>query len=304
MTLAGTSEVAFSDEDSFKTLPGTPTWYRPGEDITIDNFTLQRNLNRKRAPDDPRPSGSRAGNREVALSLSWSLTDTNWHNMVFANSGTGLAQLGALAPTASWYLKSETLPGTEELFIQGAAVESFSLEYNQGEDVTVSLTIIGATEFDADDAGSPSVPGSISTPSKDDIVTFAGADFNLNGSQLSAELQSFSAEVSGMAQFGRGQQQEPVNVKVGAYEPSFSVTATLEDSTQRELAYGTSGATQPQDTIDESSGEITLANPAGSLVTYNLVDLQPTETSWEALTSPDENTSDPTQYHARDLTVA
>lgn len=304
MTLAGTSEVSFADEDSFKTLPGTPTWYRPGEDITIDNFTLNRNLDRKRAPDDPRPSGSRAGNREVAFSISFSLTDTNWHNMVFANSGTGLAQSGALAPTATWYLKSDTLPGTEERFIQGAAVESWSLEYNQGEDVTVSLTIIGATDIDATDAGSPAVPASISSPSKDDIVTFAGADFNLNGSQLSTMLQSFSAEVSGMAQFRRGQQQSPVDVEVGAYEPSFSVTAILEDSTQRELAYGTSGATQPQDTIDSSSGTITLANPAGSLVTYNLVDLQPTEYSWEALVSPDENTSDPTTYHATDVTVA
>lgn len=304
MTLAGSASVYFSDEDSFKTLPGTPTWYEPGEDITIDNLTLQRNLDRKRKPDDPRPQGSRAGNREVAMSLSWSLTDTNWHSMALANAGTGLATTGSLAPTATWYVKSNTLPGTEEGFVQGGAVESWSLEYNQGEDVTVSVTIIGATWIDAADTGAPAVPTSPVRPSKDDIVTFAGADFNLNGSQLSTKLQSFTFEVSSAAQFERGQQQPPVRAVVGPYEPSFSVTAILEDSTQRELAYGTAGATAPQDTVDSSSGQITLANPAGTLVTYNLANLQPTEYSWESLLSADESTSEPTTYHATDITTA
>lgn len=281
-----------------------PTWYEPGEQITIDNFQLVRNLSRKRKPDDPRPQGSRAGNREAALSLSWSLTDTNWHDMALADSGTGLATQGMLAPTASWYASVDTLPGVEEGFIQGGAVESWSLEYNQGEDVTVSMTIIGATWLDAEDANAPSVPSSPDRPGKDDIVTFAGADFNLNGSQLSTKLQSFSFEVSGAASFRRGQQQEPLDAVVGAYEPSFSVTATLEGSTQRELAYGTSGATSPQDTVDESSGEITLANPAGSLVDYSLANLQPDEFGWESVLSADENTTDPTTYHCTDLTVA
>jgi hypothetical protein len=304
VTLAGSGSLYYAHEDTFKTLPGTPTWYEPGEEISIDNFTLQRNLDRKRKPDDPRPQGSRAGNREVALSLSWALTDTNWHDMALPAGGTGLATSGSLAPTATWYASVDTLPGTEEGFIQGGAVESWSLEYNQGESVTVSVTIIGATWIDAADADAPAVPSSPVRPSKDDIVNFQGADFNLNGSQLSTKLQSFSFEVSGAAQFRRGQQQEPVDAVVGAYEPSFSVTATLEDSTQRELAYGTSGATSPQDTVDSSSGEITLANPNGSLVTYSLANLQPTETSWESLLSAEENTSDPTTYHATDITTA
>lgn len=304
MTGAGTGTCYFADEDSFKTLPGTPTWYEPGEDITIDDLTLQRNLNRKRKPDDPRPQGSRAGNREVSFSLSWSLTDTNWHNMALAGGGTGLATEGMLAPTASWYVSSNTLSQVEEGFIQGGAVESWNLDYNQGEDVTVSANIIGATWIDAADASAPAVPSSPVRPSKDDIVTFAGADFNLNGSQLSTKLQSFSFEVSNAARFRRGQQQEPVDAVVGAYEPTFSVTAALEDSTQRELAYGTSGATAPQDTVDSSSGEITLENPSGNLVTYNLANLQPTDYGWESLLSADDDTTDPTTYHATDITVA
>lgn len=304
MTLAGTSEIAFVDETSFATLPGTPTWYQPGEDITIDDFTLERNLDRKRKPNDPRPQGSRAGNRLATLSLSWSLTDTNWHTMALANSGTGLGTTGSLAPTATWYLKSDTLPGVEERFVQGSAVTSFSVEYTQGEDVTVSLSIECADEIGAGDANSPTVPSSIQRPSKDDIATFAGADFTLNGTQLSTKLQSFTLECSNMSSFRRGQSQVADDVVVGPYEPSLSMEATLSGSRQRELAYGTSGATQPQDTIDSSSGTITLANPAGTLVTYNLVNLQPTTYSWSELTSPDSNTSDPTEYHLTDITTA
>lgn len=304
MTLAGSGEIAYTHETSFGTVAGTPTWYRPGENITLDDFTLTRNLQRKRSPDDPRPDGSREGNREVSMSVSFSLTDTNWHEMVFANGGTSLAQTGSLAPTATWYVKSETLPGTEERFVQGSAVESVSINYSQGEDVTIDLTIIGATEIGADDANSPSVPSSIVTPSKDDIVTFAGADFDLNGSQLSTQLQSFSFEVSNMAQFRRGQQQTATDAVVGPYEPSFNVEAILGGSTQRELAYGTSGATQPQDTVDSSTGAITLANPAGNLVTYNLSNLQPTNYSWASVISADTDTTDPTDYHATDIAVA
>ena len=304
MTGAGSAEVAFADEDSFATLPGVPTWYQPGEDIQVTDYTLVRNLQRKRKPDDPRPTGSREGNREVAFSISFSLTDTNWHDMAFANGGTGLAQSGSLAPTASWYLKSDTLPGTEERFIQGGAVESFTVNYNQGEDITVDLMIIGGREYDAGDGSAPSVPGTINQPSKDDIATFAGASFDLNGSQLSTKLQSFNFTVSGAARFRRGQQQEAVDAVVGAYEPSFNVTAILEDSTQRELAYGTSGTTAPQDTVDTSSGTITIDNPAGTLTTYSLVDLQPTNYEWADLVSADTDITEPTEYHATDITVS
>lgn len=300
MTSAGSATVAYAIEDSFATLPGTPTWYQPGENLSVDTASLDRALNRARQPDDPRPDGSREGNREVALSLSFSMTDTNWHPLVFAGT-SALASSASLAPTATFYLAAETLPGTEERFIQGAAVESFTLNYNQGEDVTVDLTIIGAQEIDADDAGSPSVPGSISTPSKDDIATFAGFDFDLNGSQLSTKLQSVSLEVSGMARFRRGQQQTAVDAVIGAYEPSLTVEATLEDSTQRQLAYGTSGATQPQDTVDSSSGTITVANPAGTLTTYSLSSLQPTSYDWSSLVAAEEDITEPVDYHLTDI---
>jgi len=300
MTAAGAAEVAFTVESSFGTVAGTPTWYQPGENISVGSASLERALNRARTPDDPRPIGSREGNREVALNVSFTVTDTNWHPLVFAGASS-LATTASLAPTATWYLSADTLPGEEERFIQGAAVESFSLNYSQNEDVTVDLTIIGAEEIDPADAGAPAVPSTIVQPTKDDIATFAGFDFDLNGSQLSTKLQSLTLDISGMARFRRGQQQTAVDAVVGAYEPSLSVEATLEDTTQRELAYGTSGATQPVDTVDESTGTITVANPAGTVSTYTVAGLQPNTYGWSNLVSADTDITEPVDYHATDV---
>ena len=301
MTGAGSAEVAFAVEDSFETLPGTPTWYQPGENISVGSASLDRALTRARQPDDPRPDGSREGNREVALSVSFEMTDTNFHDLIFpASAPVGLAQSAQLAPTATWYLASESPSATNERFVQGAAVESVSWTYTQGEPFSVDLTIIGVEG----DTSALTTPGTIVQPAKDDIVNFSGVDFDLNASQLSTKLQSLTLEVSGMARFRRGQQQDPVDAVVGAYEPSLTVEAIYEDGTQTELAYGTSGATVPQDTVDSSSGTLTAANPAGTVAEYNLSGLQPTSHDWADLVSADTDITAPTEYHVTDVTVA
>ena len=91
---------------------------------------------------------------------------------------------------------------------------------------------------------------------------------------------------------------------VGAYEPSLSVEATLEDTVQRELAYGTSGATQPQDTVDESTGTITVDNPGGTVATYTVDGLQPTTYDWSNLVSADTDITEPVDYHATNVSFA
>ena len=302
MTGAGSSEVAFSLEDSFATLPGTPSWTQPGLDLEVGSASLERALTRARNPDDPRPIGSREGNREVALSITFSLTDADFHDLVFANGGTSLATGAMLAPTATWYLSSDVIGNTEERFIQGAAVESVTWNYSQGEDVTVELTIIGGQEIGGEDGNAPSTPSAIDQPTKGEKVTFAGTDFQLDAASVS-KLQSLSLSITGMARFRRGQQQEPVDAVVGAYEPSLTLEAILEDSTRRELAYGSSGATQPEDEIDTTPATLTFDNPAGNVATYSLTDLQPTTYSWQSLVSPDADITDPVDFHLTDVSA-
>jgi hypothetical protein len=305
MTSAGSAEVAFTPEDSFLTPPGSPTWTQPGENVEVSDASLENALSRARQPDDPRPDGSREGNLEGALSVSWALTDTTWHDLVFPATGpVGLAREASNAPTGTWYIAADVLPGTEERFLLGAAVESMSVTYTQGEDVTVELTIIYADERDPADGDAPATPAAINQPSKDDIVRWHGFDLTVDGTTI-PELQEVAIECSGMARFRRGQQREPTAAVVGAYEPSLSVTGTLRNSDFREYAYGSAGATDASEsTIAERAATVTIDNPAGTLVTYNLSSLKPNSFSWSDLTSADTDITEPTEFHMSDIQVA
>lgn len=298
MTGAGSAGVAFAVEDSFETLPGTPTWYQPGVDVTVGDASLDRALTRARQPDDPRPKESREGNREGALSVSFTFTDTNFHELIFPeSSNTSLATSAALAPTATWYLASDTITSTEERFLTGAAVETFTVNYQQGEDTTVDLTIIYS-----DEDGSVSTPSSISQPAVTEAVPFHATDLDIDATQVT-KLQSFTLEITGMARFRRGQQQTPVDAVVGAYEPSLQMQAILEDGTYQELAYGTSGATSPQDDMGTVSGTVDLDNDAGDVTSYSLSNLKPTSYNWSDLVAPDTDITDPVTFHVTDVSA-
>jgi len=301
MTGAGAAEVAFVPESGFRTLPGTPTWVQPGEDISVGSASLENALQRARQPDDPRPDGSYEGNLEGAFNISFSMTDTQFHDLVFANGGTALATGASLAPTATWFLSADVLSGTEERFLSGAAVESASISYSQGEPVTVDLTVIYADEPEVGGTYG-SAPTAISQPTKDDIARWHGVDFQINGGVVS-NLQSLSLDLSGLARFRRGQSRYASDAVVGAYEPSLNVEAILEDGTQRSLAYGSSTATEPLSTVDESTATLTVDNPAGTLATYNLSGVQPTSFDFADLVSADADITDPTEYHVKDVSV-
>lgn len=294
MTGAGSATVAWALEDSYGTLPGTPTWYQPGLDVEVGTASLDNALTRARHPDDPKPATSREGNLEGALSVTFTMTDANFHDLVFAGS-SGLAASASLAPTATWYLESETLPTTVPRAPSGAAVESVAWNYQQGEDTTVELTIIYG-----DENGSLSTPSSITQPSASDPVAFHSSDLDINSTTVS-KLQSFTLECSGLARFRRGQQRQPIDAVVGAYQPALQVQAILEDGTRRDLAYGGSSATSPQDTIDTSTGTVTFDNVNGNVATYSLSGLQPASYDWSDLVSADTDITDPTEFHVQDI---
>ena len=304
MTSAGSARVAATVEDSFRDLPDTPSWFQPGENVEVGSASLENALARARQPDDPRPDGSREGNLEGALDLTYALTDTQFHDLVFpADSPVGLARSASLAPTATYYVEAELLPGSQDRFMAGGATESLSINYTQGEDVTVNQTIIYADEPEVGGThGDAPAVDAIQQPDKSDIVRFHGADLEIDGVGIE-ELQSFAIEISGMARFRRGQQRTPTAAVVGAYEPTLTVEATLQDGSQLEYAYGDADAVEPQDQIVQRPATASFANPAGNLVSYNLAGLQPTTLDWADLTSPDTDITDPTTYHVDDVSV-
>lgn len=301
---SGSVRIAYEVEDSFRTLPGTPVWTQPGENLEVGSLQLNNQLTRARQPDDPRPDGSREGNIEGTFDLSFSLTDTGFHDLVFpASDPVGLATEGQLAPTATWFVEKTTPSETQQAFLEGTRVNNLSMTYTQNEEFQVTLNMAYADVLDASDVDAPSAPSSINQPSKSEIVNFNGVDLDVDGLNID-ELQSMSIDIGGMSRWRRGQQRTPTQAEIGAYEPSLSFEALLDDSDQRELAYGSSGATTTEEQIDETAATVTLDNPAGNLVTYNITRAQVNTYELANLLGTDSSTAEAVDRQFRDITVA
>ena len=401
MTGAGSAQVAWGIETAFDDGPSSLAVFRkPGEDLEIGEASLDNALTRKREPDQALPIGSRGGNLEGALTVSWDLTDQDYHEMIFpdddgsGNDNTRLAGDTLLAPSATWYLSSELPTQTEERWLTGAAVTDWSFQYNQGEMVRVELTIVYADEpdelykstldattstitpanqqvsvqtatvdtgevvlYDSGDNELDRVPAnsttyqntttvngtdidgvrlvrsgssvtgetitvnddvdgggtdtdtsvdtenvltvsSIETPSKSEIVAWHDVDWEIDGVGVD-KLQSLSLSLSNMARMQRGQSRKALEAVIGAYEPSLSAEAILEDGRQRSLAYGSATADEPLDSIAETDTTITI----GSLNDLDVLGVQPTTYDWASLVAADEDITEPTDYHVREIQV-
>lgn len=304
MTGAGSGEFAVAIEDSFRTLPDVPTWFELGEDQSVGDATLDRQLINVEQANDPRGNASVEGNLLGTFSVSFTYAGTNWHDLVFPASGPlGLAQEGAFAPTATIYLASDQPDGTtEERFLAGAAVTSMTITYTEGDVVTVDLTFsyydepeVGGTHGSAPD------PANIQRTSKPEIVTANGFDLDVAGGQVS-KLQEVTIDVGGMATARTQQSQKPADVVVGNYEQTGTINAILtNDLTER--TYGSSTAVEPLDEVEETTATVTCEARNGNVDTYNLTRVQPATTSWASALSNDEQTSNPTDIRFVDLTV-
>ncbi|OYR53596.1 hypothetical protein DJ73_07240 [Halorubrum sp. Ea1] len=299
MTGAGSATVAYAVEDTYGTLPGTPTWIQPGIDITVSDLSVDQALERSRHPDDPTPAGSREGNWEGAHGISWTLTDANFHDLVFADSGTDLPNSPMRAPSATWYLATELPDGTTEARTPtGAVVQDASINYQQGDDVTVELTILYGDE--PDDVTAPA-DGDIQQPSEADAYSWHGASFSVDG-LAQPLMQSATLSLSGLARFRRGQDRHPYDAVVDAIEPSFSTDAVFTERDQLALAVDDVD-TNAYEEVGKVPGEFALENGQGDTITYTLSDLQPTSYEWSDLVAPDADLSEPIDYHVSDVSA-
>jgi len=298
MTGAGSAEVAYTVEDSYGDGPATdPTWYQPGIDVTIGDLSVDQALQRSRHPNDPTPAGSREGNFEGGLSVNFTLTDTNFHDLVFADGGTALPNSPMAAPSSTWFFEV-TLPdgSTETRTPTGAIVTGATINYEQGSDVTVDLTLLYG-----DEPSDISAPSSITSPSKSDAFSWHGTTLDVDGLGQSL-LQSASLSLSGLHRFRRGQSRQPYDAVVDAIEPSLSTDAIFTERDQ--LAQAIDDTRGTSDEVPTASGSLAFENAGGTTITYNLTDCQPTSYSWSDLVAPDSDLSEPIDWHVADVEVA
>ena len=304
MTGSGSATVCYALEESYMgTLvdsdsDGTTDWIQPGMDVTVGDLTVEQALERRRQPDDPTPAGSREGNWEGALSVSFALTDDNWHDLVFADGGTALPNSPMRAPSSTWYLAVEMPDGTvEERTPTGAIVQDATVSYEQGSDIQVELTLLYGDEPSTVTAPAD---GDITKPSDADVFTWHGASFDVDG--LSQPLmQSTTLSLSGLARFRRGQDRHPYDAVVDAIEPSFSTDAIFTERDQLTAAVDdTAGTDGP---VGKVPATFSLENGQGDTIEYSLTECQPTSYSWADLVAPDADLSEPIDYHVADVSA-
>lgn len=295
---AGSATAAYAVENAYGELPADPTWIQPGIDITVSELSVAQALSRSRQPDDPTPAGSREGNWEGALGLQWTLTDANFHDLVFADGGTALPNSPMRAPSATWYLAVELPDGsTESRTPTGAVVQSASINYQQGEEVTVELTITYGDE--PDDVATPA-DGSIQQPADEDAYTYHGASFSVDGLNQPL-MQSATLSLSGLSRFRRGQDRHPYDAVVDAIEPSFSTDSVFTERDQLAAAVDdTAGTSGP---VGKVPAEFGLENGQGDTITYTLSGCQPTSYAWADLVAPETSLSEPIEYHVSDVSA-
>jgi len=298
VTGAGSAAVGYTIEGSYGDGPAAdPTWILPGLNVSLTDLSIEQALQRSRYPDDPTPAGSREGEWEGAVGVGFDLTDDNFHELVFADGGTALPNSFMGVPSATWYFGVDLLDGsTDTRTPVGAVVIDATIEYNRGENIRVELTMLYGDE--PDDITAPST---IQKPSVDDVFTYHGAGFTVDGN-AQALMQSASLSLSNLARLRRGQNRKPYDAVTGPIEPSFSTDATYTEADQNTLAYGsTSGG--GIEIVDAVDGTFSLENGQGDTIEYALSGLQPNTYNWADLVSADTDLTEPIDYHVADVEV-
>ena len=297
MTGAGSATVAYALEDDFGAGPGEgEDWIQPGKDVVVSDLSIEQALQRVRHPDDPTPSGSREGEWEGASAVEFTLTDDNFHDLVFADGGTQLPSSTMRPPSATVYFAVELPDGTtEERIAVGSVVIDAQVEYQQGENVTVQLTLLHADEDD-----DVTAPASIEQPDVEDVFTFHGTSLTVDET-AQALLQTATLSLSNLARMRRGQDRKPFDAVTSAIEPSLSTDAVFTEADQQTLAYGsTNGGIE---IIDAVGGELAFENGQGETITYDLSGVQPTTYDWSDLVNPDTDLTEVVEYHVADVEV-
>jgi len=295
MTGGGTATVAHTTEPSLLEAPADPTFYQPGEDITIGELSLQNELERVRDPDSPEPIESVAQNFEGALNLSWTLTDYQWHQLVFNDGGTSFTS--GRPVFSRWWIGVDYLDGTAERVVKGAIVTQVQIQYQQGGKIEISLNLIYADE-ELNTAITPTdIQKSTDTKVWHDL-TLDVTDVE----QVSCDkLQSATLQIDIGARFHRGGSRKPCDAVIGTVDSSLTTDAifTTASVDRLGLAYdGSAAATSPGESISETDATLTVGSED-----YNLGGMKPDTVGWNSVVDPESDTADNTEYHVSSVEV-
>jgi len=302
MTGAGSASLAFVVEDSFNTLPGTPSYYEFGRNVSVTELELTNALQRSRAVGETESVESIAQRLEGAFAVEADVSNDvhdQVHNLVFNDAGTGFTP-GA-APSGRVYAGLDYLSGTAERELQACIPLEYQLIYEEDSLVRYVLTMAYA-----DEALNTSItPSSVTTVSDGSSVPYHGTTLTIDSNAQGQYLQSATLSISGISRFRRGAQRAPVDAVVGPCNATLDTDAIVTGTDELELAYGASASTAPQDSVGGVSAALDIATAGGTAVaTYNLSNVTPNSHAWADLVAAETDTTDSISWQVNGVSVA
>lgn len=297
MTGAGASTVAFGKEQTFKgdlvESDGTPDYWKFGRNPSVNDLSLDRALTEMSEGDQAEYVESVAGNIEGAVEIEAVISSdvhSDVEDLVFNDNGSfkpGLAASGRV------FVGIDYLSGTAERELIGCIPLEYTVNYEQGEPVSYTLSMGYATE----QINTSITPANITSVNDGTSAMFHGVTIDIDGTSVT-KLQSASLSISGISRFQRGADEEAVDAVLARPETRFTVNSILTGPSRTELAYGGSSLTQPATRMDSVSGSFDIAIDGTSVSTYNLPKIKPSSNSWEnAISDGETDTADATTFN-------
>lgn len=287
---AGSATLIGQHEDAYASslVAGDP--FEMGRDPSITELDLNQQLERMRNADSVWDVEAVAQNVEGAVGIE-AIVSADVHaevEQIAFNSGGTSIDGTSLANSARILVGVDWATGSADRELQGCIPGEYRISYDQGENVTYSLTM-----FYADETPSANIDTTTVTEVTDgSSVPFWNFDLQLDGGSIAVDdLQSAELAISDIARPQYGASRTANRGVIDAPSASLDVEAILRSADRLDFARGNSTGTLP-DNVDSVPGTITLTAADGTAVsTYNLAAVHPGEGySWNRVIDTEDTT--------------
>lgn len=301
MTGAGTTDIAWTQEDAFGSIPGDPTYVYPGRNVQVTEIDLDNALQRSRLPDQIQSEESIAQLVEGAFAIEYELT-LPWHHEFALGAepteadGTHTWEVTpGQIPTQRYYVGINTFDGTAERELKGVVTTQLQYQLSVGETVRATQTCIYADE----QKNTSITPGTIEGGDESAYV-FHGGDLVVDSDTLK-KIQQATLEIPNGAHLHRGWEgRKAVDAAIGAVDPTLTVTKIVDAETSSLLTLAYGNATAPTDNSDVDGADATLTFERGAdEITFDLGnEVTPNTYGWENIPPTDEeDVQESIQFH-------
>lgn len=310
---AGSATLAFGIEDSFagsvvdQDSSGDPSYYSFGRNPTVNDLSLDNQLQRMREAGSIENVEAVKTNFEGAFAVEAVANEAtfNWVNSIVFNDGsdgtptgftTGRAR-SATVQAGSEYLAT-TGTTTKVRALKGVVPTDFEVSYSQGGMVSYTLTCLYADEEDGTE------PTDLTKPAGGEDAAFHNLDVSVDATSIS-KLQSATLSFSNLYRFHRDSDPTPVAAVLSAPETTLDTEAVFEGTDYLEDAYGAAAATTPEDRLTGQSATVDISISGTTVANYELQSVKPTTYEWSSLLDPETDVTDPVSWiHSGQVAVS